>query len=459
MSLLRFGALLLLLSAGNTTAEETWWFDVEVILFDRNQALTELEEQFDYADNMAPYQADLDLISETLAPNIRRISQSLPRCDAPPTPLWQPEPDLETLLDDYRQWQATQAVSSTQQSDAVRDDPDNSRDADAQPDTIAGQQRVSAAVDVPPEVDGPPEDTENLVSDQDIVGYWLSFHGVDNVPVITVPGVSYCQPEPVWFSYENGRWTRPANQYAVPMPDEVPILPDGVLWPDASVAHLLPADTRELKDLSQQIRRTRGLTRLLHANWRQEVVFGRDEAPTIRLIAGKNYTNDFTANGNQRSDAAQISENAAPLMDTQDSLFERLDARLTEPEAIDFNVMMAAYPEQPQSNTVVRDSGVHAPIWQIDGGIKVFLRYINRVPYLHIDSELFYRQPVPLENDGNASPDSTSTLPEYQLVSVPFSQLRRVISTQVHYFDHPLFGMVVQIRRYRQPDADDEESQ
>ena len=31
-------------------ANENWWFDVEVIAFKRNVALTELEEQFSLAD-------------------------------------------------------------------------------------------------------------------------------------------------------------------------------------------------------------------------------------------------------------------------------------------------------------------------------------------------------------------------------------------------------------------------
>lgn len=453
MPLLRFGALLLLLSAGQSAAEENWWFDVEVILFDRNQALTELEEQFDYADSLAPYPAELDLISEHLAPDIRRISQALPRCDAPPTPLWQPEPDLETLLDDYRKWQATQPIDSDRQSEPVQTDTADVRNLAGRPESLAQQPEVVVSEEATT------AETEKLVSDHDIAGYWLSYHGFDNAPVITVPQVNYCQPAPQWFGYDNGRWTQPVNQYAMPMPDDVPLLPDGVEWPNATFAHLLPSEARKLTDLSQQIRRTGGLTRLLHASWRQEVVFGRDTAPTVRIIAGENYADRFTINGNQRRDADPEDQRAVPLLATPDSLFERLDERLTNPDAIDFNVMMAADPEQSQSDTVVRDNGVHPPIWQIDGGIKVFLRYINRVPYLHIDSELFYRQPVPLERDGNTAVDSTPTPPEYQLVSVPFSQLRRVISTQVHYFDHPLFGMIVEIRRYRQPDADDEESQ
>ena len=110
--------------------------------------------------------------------------------------------------------------------------------------------------------------------------------------------------------------------------------------------------------------------------------------------------------------------------------------------------------EQGDDNALA--PSLRTPIWEIDGTIKVFLKYINRVPYLHVDGEMFYRQPVPLsyfsseESSNVAANQPTPT--EYKLVSVPLAEQRRVISTQLHYFDHPLFGFVVQIRRYNRPD-------
>ncbi len=116
------------------------------------------------------------------------------------------------------------------------------------------------------------------------------------------------------------------------------------------------------------------------------------------------------------------------------------------------------------------DAAFRPPIWQLDGNVKVFLKYINRVPYLHIDSNLFYRQPIPLSDliDSDESGSATNTfanqpedgrlnsetLPEYKLASVPFSEQRRVISKQLHYFDHPLFGMIIELRRYQPPTAE-----
>ena len=95
---------------------------------------------------------------------------------------------------------------------------------------------------------------------------------------------------------------------------------------------------------------------------------------------------------------------------------------------------------------------------------------------MHIDSNLDFRQPIfdpkktqPIAYSSNARSEQgaivanqqqpSSLQPNY-LQSAQFNQLRRVISKQVHYFDHPLFGMIVRINRYRWPEEpnDDGES-
>ena len=94
-----------------------------------------------------------------------------------------------------------------------------------------------------------------------------------------------------------------------------------------------------------------------------------------------------------------------------------------------------------QSNESSDDSSIEE-IWQVDGTIKVFLQYVGRVPYLFIDGDIDYRLPVVLDP---VQPG------EQRLVSIPYQQRRRVISTQLHYFDHPMFGMLIEIRRYKVP--------
>ncbi|WP_462158227.1 CsiV family protein [Pseudoalteromonas sp. GB56] len=67
------------------------------------------------------------------------------------------------------------------------------------------------------------------------------------------------------------------------------------------------------------------------------------------------------------------------------------------------------------------------PVWELDGFLKVHLNH-----YLYITSNLITR------HSGDTDTE----------VSAEFSQFRRVISGEIHYFDHPQIGMLVQIRRF-----------
>ena len=79
--------------------------------------------------------------------------------------------------------------------------------------------------------------------------------------------------------------------------------------------------------------------------------------------------------------------------------------------------------------------------WTIDGLFNVHLNH-----YLYITAEF---------NVANSSLAAHETAllsdPEHQIKAVKFSQNRRVISKEIHYFDHPYMGMIVQIRRYKVP--------
>ena len=150
-------------------------------------------------------------------------------------------------------------------------------------------------------------------------------------------------------------------------------------------------------------------------------------------------------------------------------IFTDLEMRLANPSPISYDDFKAL--DSPliveQDEDGVSDVAFRTPIWEIDGTIKVFLKYINRVPYLHVDSEMYYRQPVPLHYFSNEEASTNNVSNEkgsaadnsegqaYKLVSVPLVEQRRIISTQLHYFDHPLFGFIVQVRRYNRPSVEE----
>ncbi len=501
----RLSTLAACLSAGlfasaSASAADDWWFDVEVIIFDRNVSISELNEQFAENGLLEPAVADMNLIEGFLRPDISYVKQALGICGAPSSPLWMDEPSLEQIQAEYEQWKATQIPPESAAADTgvdysgAQDDVYGTavvEQADSTEDTatlhsessVAPEFSVSsggdesnsttqefaaerthvnddfAIDDSSPEIKEAPAEPEIIpVTDTEIAEYWVAFSGISDAQPVSVPTISFCEPQHDWLSYENGKWQNWQPDNSLPAPSEVPEFLDGRDWDAAAAAHLLPYDSLELTKLSRQIRQTRGINRMLHVAWRQPVKFGENKADAMRIIAGKNYAESFTLNGDaiepeQRPEALEplIDEASQPTL-TQDVFFSELNARLDAAKPVSFSALMAATPAQKaeshneSTSLALIDQGKNPAIWQLDGYLKVYLKYINRVPYLHIDSEMEYRQPVASE-DATGEGDPLT----YELKSVPFHQVRRVISKQIHYFDHPMFGMVVEIRRHQRP--------
>ena len=553
-------------------ANDNWWFDVEVIAFKRNVALTELEEQFSLADNLSAPRAQADIISDIISPDISYLKQGLAVCGADTSVKWPsngllsvPAKDVDFLSlpkDNSARYGDMPSSSYSEKtgygynetSGLTANEPSPTPDeaSQAQSENIIGDEYgasySSSGSDYSDSLGYPNEEviTDDATPAPDpatIASYWTSFFGVKDSSPVTVPVFKYCEEAKPWLSAEvttalnvvpsdvelnSGVSTsesksrssalqpvivwkvnQPDNR--LPAPASLPIIIEGHDWPAASKAHLLTSNQQALSSISRQIRSNRELERLFHATWRQPVMFGKNKAFNVRLYGGQNYAQQFDVNGDMREQKlANSSDNepnnsatefgydsTAALSDydsnytsgadknslsdvrtafeadkptAQDTdqfiavsdIFADLNRRLSNPQAIEYGAFKALdtpmIVEQGEDDTI--DASLRTPIWEIDGTIKVFLKYINRVPYLHVDSEMFYRQPVPLsyfssedDSSGNAAKPRMAPSTEYKLVSVPLAEQRRVISTQLHYFDHPLFGFVVQIRRYNRPDV------
>jgi len=93
------------------------------------------------------------------------------------------------------------------------------------------------------------------------------------------------------------------------------------------------------------------------------------------------------------------------------------------------------------------ESAIAAPTqpWFLDGIFKVHLDH-----YLYINSEfnlVSANTSTKSINSSKAKSDTNSKLEQGEQV-ISFRQDRRVITGEIHYFDHPHMGMVVQIRRF-----------
>ncbi len=213
---------------------------------------------------------------------------------------------------------------------------------------------------------------------------------------------------------------------------------------------LVPNDHWVLDETEQALEQ-RGLAEpLLHLAWRQPV-FGRDDDYKFRLYGGRNFAERYQFNGFMKPQEgvhlapSEQQLEAGPLtrrMQNIDELFTILnkgDYRFGTNEG-----GQPLAPLQPDASDT--------PVWELDGTLHIFL--VGN--YLHIKGDFNLREealvaPPRGELSAQASDMLASSLTQGEgqrfLRSYRFDQLRRVISHETHYFDHPKLGMIVQIRR------------
>ncbi|KJY93222.1 hypothetical protein TW84_04960 [Vibrio neptunius] len=188
---------------------------------------------------------------------------------------------------------------------------------------------------------------------------------------------------------------------------------------------LLPASSYKLNPQVRKLKNHAGFKVLLHTAWRQGDG-NRYVAPTFHIQAGRDFSGQFMPDGSQR-------------------------ASETSTEVI---------------NGVTEES-IASPLYELDGKLQVYVEH-----YLYADVKLDLKAPSvrditfeakPLEftptNDVTAEntvqvglmEDVTPMVhTEEFLKSYRMDQKRRMRSTETHFLDHPLLGMIIQVRRVAQ---------
>jgi hypothetical protein len=223
----------------------------------------------------------------------------------------------------------------------------------------------------------------------------------------------------------------------------------------ADIPFTVHIDNFRFQPLRRTFEQRRDTEVLLHTAWRQPV-FNQNVGRKIRLFAGKNFSNDFDYSGfpieqSTREELMQTLQLARTAQEEgDDDIFSSIDYVFNAIDNEQFQFVDYRNAEQDlplrQAN---QPAGTPEDVWQFDGLLDIYL--IGN--YLHIDTDFSLRE-VTLLNPAVRSPeeqiqdfirDSDNSL-EF-LRAYPLKQLRRVISHETHYFDHPNFGMVIEIRR------------
>ncbi|MGQ4275646.1 CsiV family protein [Pseudidiomarina sp. E22-M8] len=245
-------------------------------------------------------------------------------------------------------------------------------------------------------------------------------------------------------------WHRPERAIALldRAPEQVVDGPGGDVNKATNV-FLAPEKQLELSAMRQQIVR-RGVGKpLMHLSWYQPV-FERQQNYKVRLFGGVNYGKTYAPSGypyapeedefiafEAKANAVKeeaLSDRLAQLMQLQQQAGLHFTARAEDQPLAPPPLIQR--PQQPEA------------VWQLDGTMHIYL--VGN--YLHIASDLELREPqqvlwqpasLSAQADQALQGDSSGSF----LRSFNLEQLRRVISHETHYFDHPKLGLIVQIRR------------
>ncbi len=149
----------------------------------------------------------------------------------------------------------------------------------------------------------------------------------------------------------------------------------------------------------------------------------------------------FSLLDSQMSNVTQANE---PITDAELNLTEETTKRIVAQLSSDIKLNDIPL----SSNSVIENQQQATPPiqpWSIDGLFKVHLDH-----YLYIDTEFNIIEPTNAPLTLSAKQKLTNTeqgVSDHNKI-ISFKQDRRVITGEIHYFDHPHIGMVVQIRRF-----------
>ncbi|WP_194437743.1 peptidoglycan binding protein CsiV [Vibrio fluminensis] len=184
---------------------------------------------------------------------------------------------------------------------------------------------------------------------------------------------------------------------------------------------MLPRSSYRLDGQAQKLRNHAGFQVLMHTAWRQGDK-GRLSAPTFRITGGKDYS-------------AQFNRDGSPVGSVNESIIDG-----------------------------VNEQTISGPLYELDGKLQIYVEH-----YLYADVELDLKEPsvrdVILEDrqvqlDDQSTVDANETVQaglmtevtptvhtEEFLKSYRMDQKRRMRSSETHFLDHPLMGMIIQVRR------------
>ncbi|MBV1842949.1 peptidoglycan binding protein CsiV [Photobacterium ganghwense] len=195
--------------------------------------------------------------------------------------------------------------------------------------------------------------------------------------------------------------------------------------------NLMPAEQFQLNTQYEALKNHAGFTPLAHIGWRQNSL-DRDVSPQIRITGGQNYTGRFLKNGApvQQSGMDVITDNPDATTASKDALFEldgmiRLYVQTTPFVDTTFDL------REPHRRERVIGTDI------ADDEHKTAIEEDN-----HQDSG----QEASTVQFGHLQEVKKQVQVDEFLKAYRLEQTRKLSNNEVHYIDHPLMGLLIQVR-------------
>lgn len=454
---------------------ENTWFEIEVILFSQIDDKSKLQEAFPESSKVKTPSSVIDLLGPYLDPNISDLKNRLPVCS------------------DYTNISELDVLNNSFTLNYLNFDEQVAKDVENNFYIFSQIQNIL-------------EEVKQTVTEQEsafpITSADYNLTGSNALEPIIESNVQknfrftqvslpqeFCKiPESFFFEYKK---ENPNFYYNGPAQNNIPSLISGEEDFTTDQPYLLNEESLQLHDIVKQLKRSRNFKPLLHLGWRQ-VTKGPKEAIPLKLYAGENLIqpyNQALADYQRTTQNALTIQESNQLVEAQVLAFQYdqntgneiiteindsnlneerklkalqnqitdvlLQAKEIEPELSSLLAEINSGPDElvtPVVNPLLTDiesvtkQQLIEPIkppqnWTIEGLLKVEVEH-----FLHITADF---NVINMSLSEQATKQLTSTEP-IMLKSIRLEQNKRVRSKEIHYFDHPYMGIIVQIRRHEQ---------
>ncbi|MFT5816010.1 MAG: hypothetical protein ACI9VT_003788 [Psychroserpens sp.] len=476
-------ALPLTLNAATQKSDDRW-FDVEIIIFSHLGDKSQLKESFPDTSVLPKHRRVEDLLRRYLNPDIRSLKQLLPSCDSPQygehlvkktaklPPIFNEKSLVELAFTATEASKLNLVNRSAEQNNSQFSDSSNSlynNALSAEPELTAEEraknQRLLLAVEAEIQT--------------------LKFKYTPRAEAKLL-----CRIEQTYFA--DYQINTPEFDYYSFIVDKVPLLIDGKEEIGNNKTHLLSNESLQLNDVIQDLRYSKDFRPLLHMGWRQVARAEKDSIP-VKVYAGENFAADHKkklAHYNEQKNqqiaqtlrsigqqspvgilTVQNQAKSSQEKQAQAAQEARIKAIIAQLSTVneDTEALIASIEAQNLSLKFSNDNPLLsspplAPVqpWFLDGFFNIHLKHYLFITadFNILDKSLVELTAAQLAENVSAMGNAESKIAKpIQAKAIRFQQDRRVISGEVHYFDHPYFGMIVQIRPYTMPEPEDEDEE